>query len=239
MWTRKNISISADISPLTCSVVPVTPWTYGVGQHTDSGAYLSPANAVGWLAGKLAASEGSGDVMIIMITGNTHALFMEAVGTLAAVLPVPVFTQAQRMAQAAASLSTDKMQIPVNADTLPAPVTLSVSTMRSAATSARAALAKQAAAQLPDAAALRRQMNSFIARRAGLINSLQQGVQTLAARTAQAWVFQFRGYHRAAAAAMTKDIPEPTAIHTVAALFAADSLTELGKILHADRITRA
>ncbi|MCM5415731.1 hypothetical protein MMT18_27880, partial [Escherichia coli] len=85
------------------------------------------------------------------------------------VLPVPVFTQAQRMAQAAASLSTDKMQIPITTDTLPAPVHLSVSTIRSAVSAARAAQARQLAAQRPDAAGLRRQISRFISRRAGAL----------------------------------------------------------------------
>ncbi|HGU5547582.1 TPA: hypothetical protein IMH44_005308, partial [Escherichia coli] len=104
-WTRKTISVSADMPPLSCSVIPVTPWTYGLGRYEESGVYLSPPNAINWLAGKMAGSHASGDVTIIMIAENTHDLFMQSMAALTAVLPVPVFTQAQRMAQAAASLS--------------------------------------------------------------------------------------------------------------------------------------
>ncbi|EKK6278502.1 hypothetical protein POI49_003837, partial [Escherichia coli] len=194
--------------------------------------YLSPPNAITWLAGKMARSHTSGDVTIIMIAENTHDLFMQSMAALTAVLPVPVFTQAQRMAQAAASLSTEKMQIPLATDTLPAPVHLSVATMRSVVSAARATQARQLAAQRPDAAGLRRQINSFISRRASTLAGLEDGIRTLTEQKAQAWVFQHRGYHRAAAAAMVKDIPAPTAVHTVAALLAADSLTELGKMIH-------
>ncbi|MCA2075052.1 hypothetical protein [Escherichia coli] len=238
-WTRKTISVSADMPPLSCSVIPVTPWTYGLGRYEESGVYLSPPNAINWLAGKMAGSRASGDVTIIMIAENTHDLFIQSMAALTAVLPVPVFTQAQRMAQAAASLSTDKMQIPITTDTLPAPVHLSVATMRSAVSAARAAQARQLAAQRPDAAGLRRQISRFISRRAGALAGLEEGLRTLAEQKAQAWVFQYRGYHRAAAAAMVKDIPAPTAVHTVAALLAADSLTELGKMIHEpDRTAR-
>lgn len=238
-WTRQTISINAGTPSLTCSVLPVTPWTYGLGQYEDSGVYLSPANAINWLAEKMARSHASGDVTIIMIAENTHDLFIQAMETLTAVLPLPVFTQAQRMAQAAASLSVEKMQIPLTTDSLPAPVHLSVATMRSALRATRASLARQAATQRPDASGLRRQMNSFISRRAGALAGLENGVRALTGQKAQAWVFQHQGYHHAAAAAMVKDIPAPTAIHTVAALLAADSLSELGKMIHEpDRTAR-
>ncbi|EFA6039401.1 hypothetical protein CIQ69_004412 [Escherichia coli] len=239
-WTRKAISINAGvITPLTSSVISATPWTYGLGRYEESGVYLSPPNAITWLAGKMAQSHASGDVTIIMIAENTHDLFMQSMEALTAVLPLPVFTQAQRMAQAAASLSTDKMQIPLTTDNLPDPVKLSVTTMRNAVTAAMTAQAKQLAAQRPDAAGLRRQISRFISRRADALAGMENGIRTLAEQKAQAWVFQYRGYHRAAAAAMVKDIPAPTAVHTVAALLAADSLTELGKMIHEpDRITR-
>lgn len=73
-WTRKTISVSADMPPLSCSVIPVTPWTYGLGRYEESGVYLSPPNAINWLAGKMAGSRASGDVTIIMIAENTHDL---------------------------------------------------------------------------------------------------------------------------------------------------------------------
>ncbi|HFO4513847.1 TPA: hypothetical protein ACHJ11_005657, partial [Escherichia coli] len=134
----------------------------------------------------MAGSRASGDVTIIMIAENTHDLFIQSMAALTAVLPVPVFTQAQRMAQAAASLSTDKMQIPITTDTLPAPVHFSVATMRNAVSAARAAQARQLAAQRPDAAGLRRQISRFISRRAGALAGLEEGIRTLAEQKAQA-----------------------------------------------------
>ncbi|MEX5714098.1 hypothetical protein IC615_00990 [Serratia ureilytica] len=43
-----------DMQALTCSMVPAHPWVYGVGRQEASGSYLSPTNAVDYLAGKLA-----------------------------------------------------------------------------------------------------------------------------------------------------------------------------------------
>lgn len=231
-WTRQSISISTSATPLTCSVLPVSPWTWGLGHHEASGVYLSPANAINWLAEKMLKSHASGDVMIIMVAENTHDLFMRSMEAITAVLPLPAFTQVKRMAQAAASLGTEKMQIPITTDTLPDPVHLSVATLRRAASAANVALAGQQSAQRPDALALRSRMNHFISQRAAALAALEEEARTLAGKDAQAWVFQHRGYHRAAAAAMVKDIPVPTAVHTVAALLTADSLTELGKMIH-------
>ncbi|EEQ4771452.1 hypothetical protein F3F18_002825 [Escherichia coli] len=50
MWRESVIKIADDMGALACSIVPAHPWVYGLGQNTDSGGYLSPANALGYLA---------------------------------------------------------------------------------------------------------------------------------------------------------------------------------------------
>ncbi len=78
---------------LNCSIVAAHPWVYGLGQQTDNGAYLSPANAVVWLGDKLASVTGETDVVILMATGQTHDDFMATLDPLTAVFPAPAFTQ--------------------------------------------------------------------------------------------------------------------------------------------------
>ena len=58
MWRDSVIKIADDMAELSCSIIPAHPWVYGLGQSADSGGYLSPANALGYLAGKLTTSSG-------------------------------------------------------------------------------------------------------------------------------------------------------------------------------------
>jgi hypothetical protein len=81
------------VAALNCSVVPAHPWIYGLGQQTDNGAYLSPVNAVRYLAERLAGTGGNADVMIMMVTGQTHENFMTRLNGLVDVFPAPAFTQ--------------------------------------------------------------------------------------------------------------------------------------------------
>lgn len=144
MWRESVIKIADDMGALACSIVPAHPWVYGLGQNTDSGGYLSPANALGYLAKKLLSGggSGSGDVIVMMVAENTHDAFMQGLNKLSTVFPAPVFTQVSRMAAAAAELSTVKMQLPVKADVLPASAPLSVSTNRLALNAQRVAAAQ-------------------------------------------------------------------------------------------------
>lgn len=108
MWRESVVKIADDMGALACSIVPAHPWVYGLGQNTDSGGYLSPANAMGYLAKKLLSGGGSGDVIVMMVAENTHDAFMQGLNKLSTVFPAPVFTQVSRMAAAAAELSTVK-----------------------------------------------------------------------------------------------------------------------------------
>ena len=98
MWREAKIAFPDELSALNCSIVPAHPWIYGLGQQTDTGAYLSPTNAVQYLAAKLLATGGRSDVTIFMICGDTHDGFMKSLSTLAAVFPAPAFTASQNAA---------------------------------------------------------------------------------------------------------------------------------------------
>lgn len=239
MWRESVIKIADNMAALSCSIVPAHPWVYGLGQITDSGGYLSPANALGYLANKLTASHASGDVIVIMIAENTHDIFMQALNQLVTVFPAPVFTQVKRMATAAAELSTVKMQLPSKVNALPVVAPLSVSTNRLALNAQRVAAAQLEAAASTSIAGLKSQIAGFIQERAGLLSSLSQSLDDLKGASARAWTFSFTGNHSTAAAELIKGIPQTTAVHTAAMMFIGDSLADLGKMIHdPDRTTR-
>lgn len=56
MWREARLAFTDSLKALNCSVVPAHPWINGLGQQTDNGAYLSPVNAVRYLAERLAGT---------------------------------------------------------------------------------------------------------------------------------------------------------------------------------------
>lgn len=240
MWRESVVKIADDMSALSCSIIPAHPWVYGLGQSTDSGAYLSPANALGYLSGKLATSGGNGDVIVMMIAENTHDVFMKALSGLATVFPAPAFTQVSRMAAAAAELSTVKMQLPSRVNSLPVAAPLSVTTNRLAVNAQRVAAAQLAAAAPTSPEGLKTQMADFVQARAGMLSTLSESLDELKGASARVWSFSYSGNHVVAAAELLKEIPQTTAVHTAAMMFIGDSLADLGKMINEpDRATRS
>lgn len=233
MWQESIIQIADDMAQLSCAIVPAHPWVYGLGQSADSGVYLSPANALGYLAKKLTTSGASGDVIVLMIAENTHDDFMQGLNSLAAVFPAPAFTQVSRMAKAAAELSTVKMQLPAKVtDALPAAAPLSVPTNRAAVNAQRVAAAKLAAAVSSGTAGLQKQVTEFIQARADMLSSVSQALDDLKGASAKVWAFTHSGNHITGAIELLKDIPQTTAVHTAAMMFTGGSLADLEKMLH-------
>lgn len=240
MWRDSIIRIAEDMSALSCSIIPAHPWVYGLGQSTDSGAYLSPANALGYLAGKLASSGGSGDVIVMMVAETTHDVFMKALSGLATVFPAPAFTQVSRMAAAAAELSTVKMQLPSRVNSLPVAAPLSVTTNRLAVNAQRVAAAQLAAAEPTSPEGLKTQIAEFVQARAGMLSTLSESLDELKGASARVWSFSYSGNYVVAAAELLKEIPQTTAVHTAAMMFIGDSLADLGKMINEpDRATRS
>ncbi|EKY2076859.1 hypothetical protein QN113_004448, partial [Cronobacter sakazakii] len=102
MWREAKLAFSDAFSALDCAIVPAHPWIYGIGQQTENGAYLSPANAVAYLAGRLASVADMRDVVIFLVTGQTQDDFIKRLDELTAVFPAPAFTQVSRLARSAA-----------------------------------------------------------------------------------------------------------------------------------------
>lgn len=122
MWREARLAFTDSVAALNCSIVPAHPWIYGLGQQTANGAYLSPVNAVRYLAERLAGTGGNVDVVIMMVTGQTQENFMASLNNLVGIFPAPAFTQVKRLAQSAAAL--------------PASIPLSVPTSRAALSAA-------------------------------------------------------------------------------------------------------
>ncbi len=63
MWREARLAFTDSVAALNCSIVPAHPWIYGLGQQTANGAYLSPVNAVRYLAERPAGTGecGRGD----------------------------------------------------------------------------------------------------------------------------------------------------------------------------------
>ncbi|MCT2387294.1 hypothetical protein [Erwinia pyrifoliae] len=233
MWCNATLRIADGMAPLTCAIVPAHPWVYGLGQSADSGGYLSPANAVNYLAKKLVTSGGNGSVIVLMVAANTHDDFMQELDKLAAVFPAAAFSQVSRMAQAAAELSKVKMQLPAKAaNLLPAAVPLSVTTSRSAINAQRIAAAQLESATGISVNDLRQQLATFVLERASLLAQVSDSLTALKAASAPVQAFVHHGDLKTAAVELLKGIPQLTAVHTAAMMFTGNNLDSLEKMIH-------
>lgn len=233
MWRKATLSIPGNMAAVNCAMLPVHPWVYGVGRSEESGSYLSPQNAVDYLAGKLAGSGGPQRVVVFMVCATDHPAFMQALTQFSAVLPLPVFAQVARMASTAATLATTKMQLPANAGNgLPLPQPLSTATSRIAMNAQRIAQAKEAAGSGANLAGLVSALSGFARAKAAALASVESALNGLLADSAQAWVFTASGSAATLASEMKKNVPQQDAVFTLATLFAGEDLTTLEAMIN-------
>lgn len=233
MWRKATLSIPGNMAAVNCAMLPVHPWVYGVGRSEESGSYLSPQNAVDYLAGKLAGSGGPQRVVVFMVCATDHPAFMQALTQFSAVLPLPVFAQVARMASTAATLATTKMQLPANAGNgLPQPQSLSTATSRMAMNAQRIAQAKEAAGSGANLAGLASALSGFANAKAAALASVESALNGLLAGSAQAWVFTASGSAVTLASEMKKNVPQQDAVFTLATLFAGEDLTTLEAMIN-------
>lgn len=233
MWRKATLSIPGNMAAVNCAMLPVHPWVYGVGRSEESGHYLSPQNAVDYLAGKLAGSGGPQRVVVFMVCATDHPAFMQALTQFSAVLPLPVFSQVARMASTAATLATTKMQLPANAGNgLPLPQPLSTATSRMAMNAQRIAQAKEAAGSGANLAGLASALSGFALAKAAALASVESALNGLLAGSAQAWVFTASGSAATLASEMKKNVPQQDAVFTLATLFAGEDLTTLEAMIN-------
>ncbi len=233
MWREAQLAFTDSLASLNCSIVPAHPWVYGLGQQTENGAYLSPVNAVRYLAEKMAGMGGKADVMIVMVTGQTHETFMKSLSSLVDVFPAPAFTQVKRLAQSAAELAIERMQIPAKlTGGLPASVPLSVPTSRTALAAAAISQAQKAAGEKIDIGALKQKMGEFTQLRDKLINDVASGLADLQGKSARAWVFTASDDIGTTLLELVKGIPQQSAVYTAAMMLVGDNLDGIKGMIH-------
>ena len=238
MWREATLALPDSLPALNCSIVAAHPWVYGLGQQTDNGAYLSPANAVAWLGDKLASVSGETDVVILMATGQTHDDFMATLDPLTAVFPAPAFTQVSRLARSAAELATVKMQKPARAvNGMPAAQPLSVPTAR--AVSSAAAIAQAGNASGLNMADLKAALGDFTTRRAGMLAEIAAGAGGVSGKRARAWVFTASGNAADILRHMVSHVPAQASVYSAALMLAGADLGSIRSIIHDDHDTGA
>lgn len=231
MWKQSELRLPNNIQTGNLAIVSAHPWVYGLGQQTANGTYLSPVNAVTWLAEKLASLTESTEVVIFMVAGQTHEEFMENLDPLTAVFPTPSFTQVSRLARSAAELATVKMQIPAKAaNGLPAPLPLSVPTTRTM--SSAAAVASAAASGSLSLSGLKASLADFTAQRAGLLSGIAEAAEELAGKSASAWVFTASGGGVEMVRELLADIPAVSSIYTAAIMLTGTDLSGIRGMIH-------
>lgn len=232
MWRKAKLAFTDEMTALSCSIVPAHPWIYGLGQSAETGVYLSPQNAVNYLASKLSGQADSADVVVFMVSADTQPEFMNNLDAMASVFPVPAFTQVRRQAQAAAELAVTRMQIPAKvANGLPAAQLLSVSTSRQALNAARIAAAKAEASAGASLAGMADALDSFRKARDTALASINEALDGLKRKSADAWVFTGTGSLNTAATEMLRDIPAASSVYCVAVMFVGE-LDTLRTMIH-------
>ncbi|ENK1841802.1 hypothetical protein ACOSP8_004007 [Enterobacter hormaechei] len=231
MWEQKVVRLSKNVQTGNVATVTAHPWVYGLGKQTANGVYLSPVNAVGWLAEKLASLTDNTEVVIFMVAGQTHDEFMENLDPMTAVFPVPAFTQVSRLASSAAELATVKMQIPAKVvNSLPEPAPLSVPTTRTM--SSAAAVASAAVPGSLSLSGLKASLTDFTAQRAGLLSGIAEAAEKLAGKSARAWVFTASGSGGALVRALLTDIPAASSIYSAAIMLVGSDLSSIRGMIH-------
>ncbi|MGO4746240.1 hypothetical protein [Serratia quinivorans] len=223
MWTLAELGFPENLQTVTCSLLAVHPWTYGAAQITESGPYLSPQNAIEYLAERLRNTGGIQDVIVFLLTGYNLPDFKATLDTMAGVFPLPVFMQTARKSAAALQLEATKMQLPgVMGGGLPASVPLSVGTCRTAMNAQRLANAAAQASQGASLEGIGTALASLTTLRQQASQAATDALAALQGKSVQVWTYQAHGEPANIAADIINGVPIPDAIYTMGALFAGD-----------------
>ncbi|SFN70181.1 hypothetical protein [Xenorhabdus japonica] len=232
MWQRKTLQLSPALSGISATIMSVHPFIYGTGQQTDSGSYLSPTNAIDYLAKKITGA-GNINSLVIMICAKTHDEFMQHLTQFSSVLPLPAFAQVKRMAKTAESLTTTKMQLPgQQGGGLPLPQPLSTATSRLAVNAQRIEQAKAQASAGSSLAGLKSQLSGFTTARQNALQKVTDALSGIRDKSASVWTFSGKGDGTHLAEKLRQNIPEPDAVYTLATLFIGDDIRPLERMLH-------
>ncbi|HFE7521734.1 TPA: hypothetical protein ACGAD2_002282 [Salmonella enterica subsp. enterica serovar Newport] len=222
MWNEANLTLKGNAASVVCSSLAVHPWDVEAGHITPDGAYLSPANAIKHLAGKLSGVPAHSDVLVLMVTDSYQDGFIRQLATLADTFPLPVLTQTLRRARTQLTQAITRMQIPATPQNgLPAPQPLIVSTLQSAVSNS-AALDAVKAEGLASLDALKDALSGLQAQRQQLQQQITDELAGISDKVARVFAFVHTGDAVLARLEMMKNIPHPTASLTYAHLFTGD-----------------
>ncbi|MEL5520214.1 hypothetical protein ACUNHR_24535 [Serratia sp. IR-2025] len=223
MWKYSQLGFPDNLASISCSLLTVNPWTYGAGQVTPSGNYLSPENAVKFLAGKLKTSGGKPGVVCFLITATQSAKFLSDLAAFAALLPLPDLQRTARKAVAEAELAATKMQLPgLQGSGLPDVAPLSLSTTRAAKNAQRIRAAAESAAGGMSFDDITGALQSLEDTASQAQQAAEQALAELQSRRVDVWMFSDEGHPANIANNLMNGIPEPDAIYTLGALFVGD-----------------
>jgi len=169
----------------------------------------------------------------MMVSGQTHENFMANLNRLVDVFPSPAFTQVRRLAQSAAQLAAEKMQIPARySQSLPAAIPLSVPTSRTALAAAAVKKAQQEAAAVVDVSTVKKLMGDFQRQRESMIAGIASGLSELQGKSARAWVFTASGDLPSTLLELVKGIPLQSSVYTAAMMLVGDNLDGIKGMIH-------
>lgn len=158
---------------------------------------------------------------------------MASLNQLVDVFPSPAFTQVRRLAESAAQLAAEKMQIPAQyTQSLPAAIPFSVPTSRTALAAAAVKKAQQEAGATADLSAVKKLMGEFQQQRESMISGIASGLSELQAKSARAWVFTASGDLPSALLELVKGVPLQSAVYTAAMMLVGDNLDGIKGMIH-------
>lgn len=232
-WEQKRIQFTGTLPQIVCSQLTAQPYSYGVGQQTQAGSWLSTVNAVAWLSQKLAKMGGEGELLIMMVCGTTENSYISALTSFSGVMPLPDISRSLTQATANVRLQAERMLIPAEADSgMPAASPLLFATARQAQAAGDILQALNDVSLPVSQESMQTELAAFADMRDSAIADITQEFDDLTQKSATAWVFSGSGLYSQLAAEMLKNIPEQTAVQVAATMFAGADLNALMGLIH-------
>lgn len=227
MWEQKILSLSTAAEGVMCSVLSVTPWTWGAGQKEGADFYLSPGNAVEWVVARMAGVRPGADVTAWMITAPTLAEFIQTLARINGVFPLPEISTLYRRASTAAGLSVSRMQIPASPGGLPAVRPLSVSTLRGAASAELTANAGQGGQ-----ASLSGLLARFQQQREDILSEAREDLTGAQGRSVPVYAVSSIRDVASAVKQMRESVPCPDHVFALCLVFIGSDLSAIREMMH-------
>lgn len=227
MWAPSLLKLPPQVEAVNCAVVDVNPWTFGAGRVEESGHYLSPENAVNYLAGKLIQSGHSGDVVVFMLAATQQNLFIQSLSAVNEIFPAAAFKQAERRIKSEMDLVLNRLQKPAGFVPPLTMAPLAVPTLQKII-NFQASSPTGSNSGIDD---LMGELKAFKATQAAEQAAKLAEIDKLKSRTAPAFVFTSTGTADRVVSLMKRNIPAMDSIYTVAVMFLAPDLAALRRLI--------